>query len=106
MREQSKRPRTRLKIPATRTGYAERLAFATAAREKLRRQYNEMGRQFREKEITHEQWEQFQETFQQRSLAVSEQLNELKFDVPDDELNAVDQTRDFEQVAETTPDGV
>ena len=37
----------------------DRFEFAYAAQEKLRLEHNEMGRRFREKEITKEEWEKY-----------------------------------------------
>ncbi len=103
---------TQLKLatPTTRTSWAERLAFAVAAREKLRQEHNEMGRRFREKLIDRAAWEAYRETFEKKNLAISETLNELRFPtegkpdtgVPADQLASVDVSRDFEEVAEAT----
>ena len=96
-----------LKQPASHTTWTDQLAFATAAREKLRQEHNEMGRKYREGLIDRATWEAYRERFEAKNLAVSKSLGKLRIaNLPADQLAAVDTERDFELVQEATPDGV
>jgi len=59
-----------LKIPASRTRWADRLAFALAAREKLRRAHNAMGARFRAGEITRAEWDAYISDWDEKNTAV------------------------------------
>ena len=77
----------------------EKVEYAYASQEKLRLEHNEMGRQFREKEITEQEWNNYKETdFNPKSQIISEEIGKYRDDIMRNllgvqELNAMNATQ-------------
>jgi len=64
-----------VKMPSTTMSYEEKAEWLELLREKLRRQHNEMGRKFRERQISEVEWEKYKaNVFGPRNTAISEAI--------------------------------
>ena len=92
--------RYELRVPPDKTTWATRLAFATAAREKLRQEHNAKGADYRAGRITRAEWDDYvNNTFRPRSAAISNAINDLRMHPPAVDLGEVDLARDIREEA-------
>lgn len=80
----------KVKFPAGKKSWGERIAYLFAARETLRREHNERGADYQNGLITAAEWHLWvADYFEPASHAISAAINELKFSTPAEELDAV-----------------
>jgi len=93
-------PEMVLKIPPAKTAWSERIAFAYAAREKLRLDHNAHGKDFRDGKITPDEWAAYlAEDFQPRQNAINETIHALRGAPTAADLAEVSLTDSFEEKA-------
>ena len=69
----------KLKYPVSITDYIEKMEFILIAQEKLRVEHNDMGKKFRDGDITEQEWEDYRvNVFDKRNMLLSNDYRKVK----------------------------
>ena len=94
-----------MNFPNDCTTLKDRLAYAFAAKEALRLEHNEMGKSFRDAELSEWQWNSYTASFALANTDVCSNINSLKASIPQDDIDALQITTiEGEFVFEETDD--